>query len=132
MIRKSVFIFILAFLANFLWENLHAPLYAHYKGGEISEFVLLRAALFDAVFITVLSSLFLCFEFFRARLWLAFVMGVVFAIPLEWWALLTGRWAYAPEMPIIPILGTGLTPTIQLGLIVYLIFLLVLRKNSRG
>lgn len=120
--KRLVLVFLFALAANFLWENLHAPLYMHYKGGEITEWILLRAAFFDAAFITVLGFLFFSFEFLRKRLWLAFAIGVVFAIGLEWWALETGRWAYTPAMPIIPFIGTGLTPTIQLGLIAYLIF----------
>ena len=130
--RKLAVIFLAALAANFLWENLHASLYVHYQGGEISEWILVRAALFDAVSITVLGFLFLRIRFLRERLWLAFVIGIVFAISLEWWAFATGRWAYQSSMPIIPFIGTGLTPTIQLGLIAYLIFLLVLGKNRKS
>jgi len=48
--------------------------------------------------------------------------GLVAAIAMEIWALNTGRWVYSSLMPIIPIIKTGLSPTIQLaltGLIAY-------------
>ena len=127
--KKLATIFLLAFFANFIWEYLHASLYLHYQGDEISEFVLLRAALFDAAFITILGLLFLRARFLREHLWLALVIGVAFAVGLERWALATGRWAYAPAMPIIPFLQIGLSPTIQLGLLSYLIFWVVIGKN---
>lgn len=128
--RRLFSVFLLAFAANFLWENLHAPLYVHYQGGGITEWILLRAALFDAVFITILGFFFIKFQFLRERLWFAVVIGVIFAIGLEWWALESGRWVYTSAMPIIPFIGTGLTPTIQLGLIGYLIFRFVIGKNK--
>jgi len=127
--KKLATIFLLAFFANFIWEYLHASLYLHYQGGAISNLILFRAALFDAVFIVVLGLLFLHIKFLRENLWLALVIGVAFAVGLERWALATGRWAYAPEMPIIPFLQIGLSPTIQLGLLSYLIFWVVIGKN---
>ena len=128
--KKLGTIFLLAFFANFVWEHLHAPLYLHYQGEAISPFILFRAALFDAAFITVLGLLFLRVKFFREHLWLALVIGVAFAIGLERFALAGGRWAYNPSMPVIPFLGTGLTPTIQLGLLSYLIFVLVIKGKN--
>ena len=44
---------------------------------------------------------------------------IIFAIVLEKWALMTGRWAYTSAMPIIPILNIGLTPAVQLGMLGY-------------
>jgi len=49
--------------------------------------------------------------------WLIVPLGI---IGMEWYALTTSRWAYNVLMPIIPLLGTGLTPTIQLGLLGHL------------
>ena len=112
-------IFLLAFMLNLVWEELHHVLYVHYQGGEITQGILLRAALFDASFITSLGVLCIFFLALRRRLWLAALMGLIFAVGLEWWALDTGRWAYTAAMPIIPIFNIGLTPTIQLGILGY-------------
>lgn len=129
MINKLLQIFLLAFLFNFIWENFHSGLYIHYQGNPITQLHLLRAALVDASFITVVGWLFLKFQYLKSKLWLAVTIGVVAAILLELYALQTNRWAYSDLMPIIPILGTGLTPTIQLGLLTYLVFKIVKLDN---
>ncbi|MBI2670188.1 MAG: hypothetical protein HYX20_03520 [Candidatus Yanofskybacteria bacterium] len=122
MIKKLSIIFAVAFLLNLVWENLHSYLYIHYKAGEITRLILLRATLFDAVFITLLAILFIKIVYFRERKWYVLLMGIIVAIIIELSALKTGRWAYNEFMPIIPLINTGLTPTIQLGILSYLIF----------
>lgn len=120
--KKLAVIFISAFVLNWVWESFHSCLYVHYKGGVITQFILARAALFDAVFITLLAFLFLNIKFLNGRHWPAFVIGVIFAVALEIFALKTGRWAYNDFMPIIPILKAGITPTFQLGFLSFLLF----------
>ncbi len=110
-----LYIFIVAFALNFLWENAHSVLYVHYQGGPITEYILFRAALFDAAIITLCAYLFLTIPMLKNKLWIMILMLVFFAAGLELWALEGGRWAYAESMPIIPFINTGLTPTIQLG-----------------
>jgi hypothetical protein len=128
--KKILYIFVFSFLLNFVWENLHALLYAGYQGGKITEFILFRASLGDAVMITVLALPFLFIAWFQKRSWLMIVIGIVLAILIEWYALGAGRWAYNEYMPIIPFLGTGLTPTIQLGLLGYLSYWAAVRREK--
>jgi hypothetical protein len=87
-------------------------LYLHYKGGEITHLILLHASLADGLFITSLFALVL----FLKRVWLFPVLAVSLAISIEWWALESSRWVYSENMPIIPFLEIGLTPTLQLAL----------------
>jgi len=107
-------VFLLAFVLNLLWENLHARLYTHYKGKPITRGLLVRAALFDALVITLALVIF-------ENILIAALVLLVFAILLERWALATNRWAYRTSMPIIPLFNTGLSPTIQLVVTSYLI-----------
>ncbi|VAW31866.1 hypothetical protein MNBD_CPR01-31 [hydrothermal vent metagenome] len=107
---------------NFIWENLHSFLYLNYKGGEITQFILLRASLFDALLIAIISLPFLYFEFLKNKAWLIFIIGIAVAIFNEWYGLSTLRWIYSSNMPIIPIIKTGLTPTLQIGLLGYISF----------
>ena len=107
-----VLLFLFAFFINIVWEEFHSLLYVHYKGGEITHFILLRASLADGFFIVALFAL----AFFLKRTWLFPIFAVCLAVSIEWWALGTLRWAYSEAMPIIPFLQTGLTPTIQLAL----------------
>lgn len=116
MLKKFCIIFVVALILNIIWENAHVFLYANYQGGEITEFILLRAALFDALLITIISLPFFYFNFLKSRLWIVILLGLVVAIINEWYGLGTARWAYNDLMPILPIIHTGLTPTLQLAL----------------
>ena len=50
-----IFVFIIAFILNVAWEHLHSLLHVHYKGGDITNIILLRAAFFDAAVITLVA-----------------------------------------------------------------------------
>jgi len=125
---KKLIIFISAFVLNLLWENLHAPFYASYKDGAITEQILIRAAFWDAVIVLIVAIVFLKISFLKRHLWLSFFAGALISVAIEYFALATGRWSYGQSMPIIPLLNIGLTPAIQLGLIAYGI-LLLMQKN---
>ena len=121
--KRLLSIFAISFVLNIVWENLHSYLYDNYMGGKITEFILLRASLADALAITILLIPFLYISFFRKRNWLVILGGIIISILIEWHGLGTGRWSYNDYMPIIPILSVGLTPTIQLGILGYLSFI---------
>jgi|SRR3989344_1177078 len=123
--KKIFFIFLLSFSFNLIWENLHFYLYAGYMGGTITEAILLRASVVDAIIITFLSFPFVFIAKLRNKNWIIIFIGIVVAILIELHALRTERWVYNEYMPIIPILFVGLTPTIQLGLLGYLSYWLV-------
>lgn len=116
-LTRTIFVFVVAFVLNFLWEHAHSVLYVSYKSGVITSLILLRAALFDAAVIALFLYPFLQVEKFKTKRWLLYTILVIFAVLLETWALSTGRWAYTSAMPLIPILNVGLTPTIQLALL---------------
>ncbi len=123
-IKKLSTIFALSFALNFMWEHLHSVLYLSYKGGAITNSVLARATLADAIFITLIAAPFLISASLRRRLWIGMLGALVLAVAIERYALATGRWRYAPAMPLIPVLGTGLSPTIQLALLFAASFLI--------
>ncbi len=114
MIRKLLLVFIIAFLLNWLWENLHSFLYVSYIGGAITPFILFRAAIFDAVIISII--IFVSEKFFNGRVFFIIITGLAVAIGIEIWAMQTGRWQYSDLMPIIPLLGVGLSPVFQLAI----------------
>ncbi len=120
MIKQITLIFIIALALNIVWENFHSLFYVHYRGGPITEYILFRAAFFDAAVITIFAYPFLKLTVLKNRLWIMVFALIVFSTGLEIWALHTGRWAYRGNMPVIPLIRTGLTPTIQLGLLSYL------------
>jgi hypothetical protein len=117
--KKILALFATAFVLNAIWENLHSFLYAHYKGGAITEFILLRAVLADAVMIVIVAAPFLYISSLARRRWIAILILLLMAVAIELYALPAGRWAYNEHMPLIPFLGVGLTPTVQLALLGY-------------
>jgi len=120
--KRISIVFISALILNIIWENLHSFLYANYQGGSITEYILIRASLFDALLITIICIPFLYVSFLKRKTWLIFIIGIIIAIVNEWYGISTLRWTYAEIMPIIPVIKTGLTPTFQLGLLGYLSF----------
>ncbi len=120
--KRIFFIFTTSFILNAVWENLHSLLYANYMGRKITELILLKATLADAVIITIIALPFLFYPALKKHSWAIVPLGFIISIVIEYYALSTGRWMYNSLMPIIPLLGVGLTPTIQLGLLGYLSF----------
>lgn len=112
LIKQIVIIFLASFFLNAVWEVLHSRLYVHYKGGPITSLILLQTMFVDAAIISGLY--FLSRLLSRNAYAVVCVGGLSIAVLLEIWALHTNRWAYTAAMPLIPIVHTGLTPTIQL------------------
>jgi hypothetical protein len=48
----------------------------------------------------------------------AALLGGACAVAVEWKALASGRWSYTDLMPVVPVLGVGLWPLLQLTLLV--------------
>jgi len=129
--KKIIIVFIFSFALNLIWENLHSFLYLNYRGGEISQLILLRATLFDAIMITAMYVVFLNIKYFKDRLWWSLIFGFIISLIIELYAKHADRWSYNSLMPIVPFLNLGLTPLIQLGLISYVVFKFIsLRERS--
>lgn len=113
-----------ALIANLLWEVAQLPLYAFWSTATKRElaYVILHCTVGD--FIVLLASLLLALLLIADQAWPgrryllvavgATIAGVIFAVFDEWLSVeALGRWAYAPEMPLVPPLGTGLSPLLQ-------------------
>jgi hypothetical protein len=111
-------------VGHLLWEILQLPLYTlwsesapgeiafavvHCTGGDlVIALVSLTAAL------VLVGTPRLPSERFRAIAILTVLFGVGYTVYSEWFNVsVRGSWAYAPSMPTIPPLGTGLTPALQ-------------------
>ncbi|MBU6390568.1 hypothetical protein KGQ31_03415, partial [Patescibacteria group bacterium] len=80
----------------------------------------------DALILTLLALPFIYLAYFGNRKWLAIPAGIVIAFLIELYALHAGRWAYAAAMPIIPFFNVGLTPVLQLGILGYVAYIIVI------
>ena len=131
MFKRYSLIFVVAFVLNLIWENLHSFLYLNYQGGPITELNLLRATLFDAVFITLLFLLTDSLKLKNRGLYIQIGLSFLVTVLIEVFALATTRWVYGLYMPIIPFLEVGFTPILQLPLLTWLTGRLVLTSSQR-
>lgn len=115
---------VLSFLGHFAWEILQAPLFSslsqtdHYTGIAIC----LRATLGD---LAIALAAFWCASLVgQGRQWFMlpgkrapvvfFAVGLLVTIGLEYLSTeMTSRWTYGGAMPLLPVIGTGLSPILQ-------------------
>jgi len=126
--------FVLIGAGNLAWEFAHLPLYTIWRtasGGQIAYAavhcwlgdLLIAAACLGVVVLTTDRS-WLIGGYWRAAT-MATALGVAVTIVSEWVNVdVLGTWAYAPSMPVLPILGTGLSPLLQWLLLPPLAFVL--------
>lgn len=138
---KPVLRFLAAMAAgNLLWETAHVPLYTLWLTGSSGEIVyaVLHCTAGDVMIaaITLAGAIAL----FGRRGWPAQTFGqVAFAMILfalsytvfsEWLNTeVRQSWAYRPQMPRLPPLGTGLTPVLQ-WIVVPLFAFAWMRRNE--
>ncbi len=115
--------FMLIGAGNLAWEFAHLPLYTIWQtasGGQIAYAafhcwlgdLLIAAACLGAVVLTTDRN-WPSGSYLRTAI-SASALGVASTIVLEWVNVdVLGNWAYAPSMPTLPILGTGLSPLLQ-------------------
>ncbi|MCF7697991.1 hypothetical protein [Loktanella sp. M215] len=131
----------LSFLGHFAWEMLQAPLFSsmsdvsHFAG----IFICLKATLGDLAI--ALSAFWSAAGVGRSRRWFMrpgqrawvvfFAVGLLLTVGLEYvHTQITGRWAYDGAMPVLPVIGTGLTPILQ-WIFVPMLVLWYLRRLDR-
>lgn len=113
-----------AALANLAWEIAQIPLYTIWHNGSPGEIVFAVLHCTGGDVLIASASLLLAAALAGARRFpdervapvtvLAVVLGFGYTLYSEWMnAGVLGLWAYAPAMPRIPILGTGLAPALQ-------------------
>ena len=131
-------IFGIALGINYIWEMAQMPFYQEMRYSDPRAwFMCFRASLGDALFtVAVFLGGWLLFRHWDwpkklsllKGAFLVFV-GATAAIVTEIVALEQGRWAYTRLMPLLPILGVGLVPVIQLAILPWISFKLALLRN---
>lgn len=132
-----------AILLNYPWEFLQVPLFDQMPDAPHWEAIktCTRATLGDAVI--MLIAYWTVSGFARNRRWfvdpraaqvaLFSLVGVLITVVIERLALSgvwMGGWSYAPEMPIVPMIGVGLTPLLQWVVLPPLVVWFVRRQLS--
>ncbi len=114
-------LFVVAFLLNWFWEVSQTVAF-DMRGVGTGKMLLFctLAAIVDAI-ITVIVFWSLQ-KLFRRRDWKFYVsaaaFGAIFAILFEQIAFIFGLWSYDQKMPVLPFLGTGLLPFLQLTILI--------------
>lgn len=131
---------LLSFMAHFVWEFLQAPLYASFHGVDHLQGILIctRAAMGDVVI--ALLAFWATAWTGGGRHWVAaptwrqvavfLAAGLVLTLALEYLHTeITGRWRYGPDMPTLPLIGTGLAPLIQWIIVPLLVLWFLMRLH---
>lgn len=123
--KQIIFLSLIAFVVHVIWENTQASLYEGYGsfaehlpvcvGGTFGDVAI---TLFVYLIVALLKNDFNWIAALNKKDVIALaVIGLFIAVGIEWRALLFGRWAYTDAMPIIPYLQVGLTPILQMILL---------------
>lgn len=110
--------------ANLVWEFAQLPLYTIWETGSLGDlgFAALHCTVGDIVIAA--GSLALALILAAPRAWprsgygrfaaLTVAFGLAYTIFSEWFNVeVRGSWAYRDIMPVIPPIGTGLSPALQ-------------------
>ncbi len=121
-----------------IWEHLHVPLYGGYEHLTTLP-IEVYATLGDIAYSIVAIILISLFK--RNTEWLKqpskhdylvlASIGFLIALFVEYKALALGRWFYLSSMPIIPILHVGLSPILQMTLLLPLSIYIISRMYKR-
>ena len=132
----------LAAIGHFLWEAAQLPLYALWRAGTPSAMVfalihctggdiLITTATFIAA--VALARLFSWRAFGWRMVLTAIALGAAYTMFSEWLNVEIRRsWSYTAAMPVLPLLGTGLTPLLQWVIVPGLALAIVAQRYHRA
>lgn len=138
---------VVSILLHGVWETLQLPLYTIWYDQPWSKqlFAVVHCTLGDAMIAAL--SLLIVLTMAATSDWpasglartaaITIVLGLSYTVYSEWMNVnVRGSWAYAPAMPTLPVLGTGLSPLLQwtaLPLIAFgtMHYILDLRRGRR-
>jgi hypothetical protein len=116
--------FLFVGLANLVWEVAHLPLYTLWWESDFRENAFAAVHCTGGDLLIATASLVLALLCFAERNWpdgsflrvaaATVAFGVGYTVFSEWLnTAVRGSWAYTDRMPVVPILGTGLSPLAQ-------------------
>jgi hypothetical protein len=123
--RQAVFRFLTVMAAgHLLWEMAHVRLYTLWLTGSREDivFAVLHCTVGDVMIAT--TSLAVALAVFGRSTWPArsfqgvaittILLALAYTVFSEWLNIeVRQSWAYRPQMPVLPLVGTGLTPILQ-------------------
>ncbi|MEK7624110.1 MAG: hypothetical protein AAB404_00040 [Patescibacteria group bacterium] len=129
-IRYFFILIATSFAFHIVWENFQAPLYAGFVSfsshfsmcfwATIADVVISAGVLLFVILLKQASPM----KFNKNDFIALAVVGFVIAVAIEQNALLAGEWGYTSAMPLVPYFRVGLTPVLQMTLLLPLSFYL--------
>lgn len=137
--RTLTLIAVASFVLHFVWELFHVQLYTGYENWTGNIPVVLLAAIGDVLYTLGAFALVSGFkgdvEWIPNAKWQDYFMlvtlGFLIALFVEYKGLALHRWQYVPDMPLIPLLQVGLSPIIQMALLLPFTIWIVSRVQSK-
>lgn len=133
-----LWISLISFPLNFIWENLHAGLYTDFNA-VMGNIYFLACSLGDVLLIFIIYGLVALI--LGDRLWIlylnhrrfaaALLMSVLVSFAAEWLAVKWNFWTYNEKMPVTPFLEVGLSPFLAIVLIPMLTLVITHRMVVR-
>jgi hypothetical protein len=131
----------LAAIGHFIWEATQLPLYTLWRTGTPREII---SALFHCtggdILITtatlavagVLARHFRWRAFGSRMIFTAIMLGAAYTVFSEWLNVEIRRtWSYTAAMPVLPLIGIGLTPLLQWLIVPGVAFAIIARQDRR-
>jgi hypothetical protein len=135
-VARLLVVYAVAMCINYVWEMVQMPLYQDMRLDELRSWLRCLQASFGDANITI-AIFIMGLLLFRDWSWpaklnipkLAYITisGGGVAVLIDLFALKNGRWTYTSLMPLLPLVGVGLIPFLQLMLLPYVSYLLALR-----
>ncbi len=126
--KVVLFLTVIGFVSNIIWENLQAPLYEGYNSFWQHFNICFVATLGDVLIILTVFTVFALI--YKNVYWFSgmnvmqiiflVTLGAFIAVVIEAFNLGIGRWAYTDVMPTIG--GIGLLPILQMMILLPLTF----------
>lgn len=137
--RTCTVLILVSFVVHFVWEYLHFGLYTDYDHWIGSVPVYWLATVGDVLYtlgaFALVSAIKKSYEWVpratRADYLMLVALGCLIALFVEYKGLALDRWEYLPEMPLIPILGVGLSPILQMAILLPVTFFVTQWLSAR-
>jgi signal transduction histidine kinase len=129
--KRFIFlVIVLSYLLNLIWELLHVPLYESLILPKNHAVLCILASLADVIMVLLLYfGLAIVYKdplwvksLSSTRVLITMMVGGMGAILSETRHIAAGNWEYAISMPILPIVGVGVTPVLQFIILPILIY----------
>ena len=130
--RTCAILVVVSFVLHLAWEFSHYGLYTGYTAWSGNVPVYILATLGDVLYtlgaFALVSAIKKTYDWMKDATvqdyFLLVTIGFLVSLFVEYKALMFMKWQYLPEMPIIPILNVGLSPIMQMSLLLPLSVLL--------